>query len=339
MTNMEMLERYLHAVEFWLPREQRRDILAEISEDLNSRIEEQEGALGRELTGNEFEALLKQRGRPMLVANRYRPQQSLIGPTWFPSYVGVLKMAGTWYVPAWVAVYVVVHRLEHPLDTWGATAAVAWSTGWTVAFLAASVITLIFALVQWIDTRTYFMDKWNPRELPAVRDLYKIARANSVAEVVVGVVFVIWWATKASTLVLFEGPAFRLVLTPMWFYFFWGYLAIGLFNIGLAVANFRRPHWTVSRAVLRMASDLAGGVLFCWLLRARLIAELAMANAGPARAMEVRGAVELVMARCLPFVVILMAVVASVDLFRVVRVSKGLVGVNDLWLLCNLMLM
>ena len=44
---MLMLERYLHAIEFWLPTNQRQDILAEISEDLNSQIEEQQSALGR----------------------------------------------------------------------------------------------------------------------------------------------------------------------------------------------------------------------------------------------------------------------------------------------------
>ena len=57
LTSAQLLERYRHAVEFWLPKEQRRDILAEISEDLNSRIEEQEAALGRVLNEAEFEAL------------------------------------------------------------------------------------------------------------------------------------------------------------------------------------------------------------------------------------------------------------------------------------------
>jgi hypothetical protein len=323
LTNTQLLERYLHAIEFWLPKEHRRDILAEISEDLNSQIEEQEAALGRVLTDAEFEALLKQRGRPMLVANRYRPQQSLIGPTWFPGYIGVLKMAGIWYVPAWVAVYVIVQRLEHPADTWGSTAAVAWSTGWTVAFLAASFITLTFALVQWIDTRTHFMEKWNPRELPPVRDLYKIARANSIAEIVVGVVFMLWWISEASTPVIFQGPAFRLELTPVWFYFFWGYLVLSLCNVGLSIANFRHPHWTPLKAALRMVSDLTGGLLFCWLLKAHAIAEVSMANASPARVAEVRGLIELVMERCLPFAVIVVATVASIDLFRVVRVSRG----------------
>ncbi len=37
---MEILQRYLHAIEFWLPRTQRSDIIAEISEDIHSPIED-----------------------------------------------------------------------------------------------------------------------------------------------------------------------------------------------------------------------------------------------------------------------------------------------------------
>ena len=260
----------------------------------------------------------------MLVANSFRPQQqSLIGPTWFPSYIGVMKMAGTWYVPAWLLVYVVVHRLQHPGGAWIETVAAAWSVGWTVVFWAAGMITLTFAFVQWIDSRTRFMEKWNPRELPAVHDPYKIKRANSVAEVVVGVVFVLWWIAEASTLTIFNGPAFRLVLTPEWYYFFWGYLVIGLFNVGLSVVNLMSPHWTGFRAALKMVSDLAGGLIFCWLLKAHIVAELVIADASAARVAEVRGVIDLVMERCLPFAVIVVVIVAAYDLFRVVRVSRG----------------
>ena len=328
LTNTQRLERYLRAIEVWLPNEQRRDILAEISEDLHSRIEEQEEALKRPLTAAELNSVLKQRGRPMLVATRYRPQQdglgqrSLIGPTWYPSYIAVLKMTAIWYVPAWVAVYVIVRRLQHPGDDWLATIAAAWSAGWTVVFWAAGMITLIFALVEWIDLKTHFMEKWDPRELPAVSDPCKVKRSSSIAEIAVGVVFLLWWVSEASTLVIFDGPAFRLVLTPMWFYFFWGFLASGLANMGLSIANVMGPHWTGFKATLRMVTDLAAGVLFCWFLKAHVIAEFVIAHASVAQTAEVRRVVDLVMERSLPFSVILVVIVAACDLYRVVRVSR-----------------
>jgi len=71
---MELIERYLQAVKFWLPKNQKQDIIAELSEDIHSQIEERESALGRELTDDDVEQILKQRGRPLLVAEKYLPQ-------------------------------------------------------------------------------------------------------------------------------------------------------------------------------------------------------------------------------------------------------------------------
>src|SRR5262249_24053149 len=75
MTTNELLDRYVHAVGFWLPKKQKADIMAELTEDLRSQIEEKEAELGRKLALPEVECLLKMRGRPVLVANHYLPQQ------------------------------------------------------------------------------------------------------------------------------------------------------------------------------------------------------------------------------------------------------------------------
>src|SRR5437879_9639459 len=75
---MELLDRYLQAVKFWLPKEQKQDILAELSEDIRSQIEEKEIELGRKLNTAEVAVILKQLGRPVIVAKRYAPQQYLI---------------------------------------------------------------------------------------------------------------------------------------------------------------------------------------------------------------------------------------------------------------------
>jgi hypothetical protein len=89
---MELLDRYLQAVEFWLPKRQGKDIIAELSEDLRSQIEDKENELGRKLQDAEVETLLKRCGSPLEVASRYRPQQHLIGPALFPVYRFVLAV-------------------------------------------------------------------------------------------------------------------------------------------------------------------------------------------------------------------------------------------------------
>jgi hypothetical protein len=65
---MELLNRYLHAVRFWLPKPQQQDIIAELGEDLRSQIEDREAQLGHPLDEDGVAVILQQRGHPMLVA-------------------------------------------------------------------------------------------------------------------------------------------------------------------------------------------------------------------------------------------------------------------------------
>ena len=45
---MDLLERYLQAVRTYLPQSQQDDIVKELSENLRSRMEDQEASLGRQ---------------------------------------------------------------------------------------------------------------------------------------------------------------------------------------------------------------------------------------------------------------------------------------------------
>src|ERR1700730_13936131 len=102
---MDLLDRYLQAVKFWLPRAQQDDIAAELSADIQSQIEEQESELGRRLNDAEIEAMLKKRPAPLLMATRYLPQQYLIGPVLFPVYRFVLKIVILCYLAPWLLVW------------------------------------------------------------------------------------------------------------------------------------------------------------------------------------------------------------------------------------------
>lgn len=327
---MELIERYLKAIEFWLPGGEKQDILAEISEDIYSQIEEREATLGRTLTHAEVEALLKQRGRPMLVANRYRPQRSLIGPDWFPTYLFVLKIVGFCYVLPWVAIYFVVRRVEHPEIHWALTMLASLGTAWEVAFFSAAAVTVIFGCLQYTEAKSHFFENWNPRELPAVRDAFKIRRFDSVVEIVVGVPFVLCWIAYAYTLTPFSSQYFQLTLNSVWFNFFWAYLAIGSSNIVLAILNLRRPYWSVPRAGFKLASDLASGVFMCWLLKANLVVSIWMPQLDTAKAEAILHWIRFVMAQSFPFAVIVVTIIAVVNAFRIFRVMrKGGTGVAN----------
>src|ERR1700719_2440489 len=95
---MELVDSYLKAVKRYLPRRQRNDIIAELSEDLRSQLEARQRELGRPLTEDEQMAIFKRQGDPMAVALRYRQHGrsltvgwELIGPELFPAYLILLS--------------------------------------------------------------------------------------------------------------------------------------------------------------------------------------------------------------------------------------------------------
>ena len=102
--NIDLIDRYLQAVRFWLPKTNRQeDLLAELGEDLRSQFEDKEAELGHPLDKAEMSAILKRCGSPMMVAGRLGPQRHLIGPALFPIYEFVLKMVLLWIlVPVFV---------------------------------------------------------------------------------------------------------------------------------------------------------------------------------------------------------------------------------------------
>ena len=90
---MSLIERYLAAVAAQLNPDQREDVVAELRDDLMSRIEAREAELGRSLTDDETEAVLRELGHPLAVAARYGSgPQHLIGPELFPWWLFAMKV-------------------------------------------------------------------------------------------------------------------------------------------------------------------------------------------------------------------------------------------------------
>lgn len=319
---MELIDRYLQAVKFWLPKQQKLDIIAELSEDIYAQIEERESGLGRKLNEAEVEALLKQRGRPMLVANRYLPQEHLIGPLLFPIYVFVLKIVALCYLVPWVLVWIGLtlyspaYRAE---PRWGAT----WGSLWTAAFVSWGVVTIIFAVLERSQAKSRFLEEWDPRKLPPVRDPNQIPRSNSIIELVVNLLFFGWWAGNMASPIVLNHPNVRIVLAPVWSYFFWAFLVLALVNASLAAVNLMRPYSTRFRAAIRMVSDCAGSALFCWLLKANVLAEFTLANFSAAKSIEITNVINWWMAKMFPWAVVACIMIAVVDASKIMRVKPG----------------
>ena len=311
---MELLDRYLQAVEFWLPKRQRQDIIAELSEDLRSQIEEKQAELGRTLNDAEVEAILQHCGSPLVVASRYRPQQYLIGPTLFPVYrfvLGVLLVGCV--VPRlliWLGFLLLdpAHRGYLHMEN-------LWMTVLYFAFFT----TLAFVIIERSGLKLGALDYWNPRKLPPVRDLNRISRSGSLFEIGAAVVFNVWFVGMFWPRPAFDLYGAQITPAPIWQRFFWGFLLLAAANITLAGVNLVRPYWTTRRASLRLVLNCLGAVLFCGLLKAQVVAGISAPRLPASKAIELTTVINLVMARMLPWAIVIMVVILCFDAYRIMR--------------------
>ena len=180
--NLDLIDRYLQAVRFWLPKTSRQeDLLAELGEDLRSQIEDKERELGHPLDKAEMAEILKRCGSPMMVAGRLGPQRHLIGPALFPIYEFVLKMVLLWIlVPVFIFIVGPVNLAQGGGD-WGAAVLNTFGDLWSGLFIAAGIITLVFAIIERTSAHLGAECKWDPLKLPPVR---KDERKPSLLKVV-----------------------------------------------------------------------------------------------------------------------------------------------------------
>src|SRR5579884_552479 len=189
---MDLIERYLQAIRFWLPRGREDDILTEIADDLRSQVDDRQAELGRSLTEDELVGLLKERGQPVLVASRYLPRQHLIGPALLPAYRFVLKLVILWILAPLYAFIVGPLEVSSAANPVTAVIATIWQFA-TSAVFTLGVVTLVFAIMDWRPHESTF--KWDPRKLPRVRSLTArpVSPYQAIAEIVMAALMTTAW--------------------------------------------------------------------------------------------------------------------------------------------------
>lgn len=90
---MELVERYLQAVEHYLPTKQKSDITRELRANIMDEIEAKEDQKGKALEMKEVSSLLSQQGHPQKVAQSYSPQSPLVASEDMPLYKSVMIKA------------------------------------------------------------------------------------------------------------------------------------------------------------------------------------------------------------------------------------------------------
>lgn len=323
---MDLVNRYLQAVRFWLPRKQQDDVTAELAEDIRSEMEERSQSLGRPLNESDVEELLRRRGSPILVANKYLPQQSLIGPLLFPIYRFVLIVVTlVLLVPMFLGWLVTLlspgfgaARSHH----WLALAGLTWSHLWTGWFAAMGIVTLVFAILERTHAQQHILECWNPRKLPPVRHPSLIPRSTSAIELAVNLAVVFWWVANMTPPLQFHFGDLLIAFTAQWRIFFWATLALTLANVAMSSLNLVRPFWTSPRITARLLIDVVGAVIFCWLLRANIVAAVASPTFTPEKAIAVTQSVNQWLVRMFPYAVVACVAVAAGNGWRYVHLKK-----------------
>ncbi len=283
---MELVDRYLHAVKFWLPRKQKDDIIAELSEDLRSQIEDQESELGHKLSDAEVEPILKRCGSPMAVAGRYLPQQSLIGPTLFPIYRVIIRSLILYFLLPWfllwlgVAIFSPDFRADHP----GAALFASLEPWWLACTYSLFLNTLIFALLDRSQARMHMVNGWNPRSLPAVRDRNVISRGGTIFELTVVVATLATWIQLDAFRRVFHIFGTTITLSSRWPFFFWALVVVSVAGIFVSCMNLSNPRWTRLTASLRFGLDCYSFGLIYLLCRANLLQSLSASGISSADA-------------------------------------------------------
>ena len=319
---MELVDRYLQAVKFWLPRNQKDDIIAELSEDLRSQIEDKEAELGRKLADSEVEPILKRCGSPMAVAERYLPQRSLIGPALFPIYSVVIRSLIFYFLLPWlllwmgIAIFSPDFRGDHP----GAALFASLEPWWLACTYSLFFCTLTFALLDRSQARSRLADTWNPRSLPAVRDPNQISRGATIFELTTTVATLALWIQLDAFHRVFHVFGVTLTLSSRWPYFFWALVVLTLGGIALACLNLSNPRWTRLSASLRLGIDCCTWGLVYWLCRANLLQSLSGSDISSSEAAGYVNSINFWMASWAIWVLVVGAIVLAFDVRRILRV-------------------
>jgi hypothetical protein len=191
-----------------------------------------------------------------------------------------------------------------------------------MAFFMVGAITVVFAVLERMQAKSKFMDSWDPRKLPPVRDPNRIPISASLTEVTVNLVFCIWLLGGMwyQTSLHFSGVS--ITLAPVWTYLFWGFFSLTAANIMASGANLFRPFWNKSRALMRLVSDCIGSALFCWLLKANIFVSISVRDVAAEKTARVAGAINWWSGKMFPFAIGACLVILLFDLYRIIRVSR-----------------
>lgn len=294
---MDLLDRYLNAVAAQLPTDERADIVAELRDLILSRFEAKEEALGRALTDDEREAILREIGHPLAVAGRYRKgPQSLVGPELFPYWMFGVK-AGLMVLGAVFALTLLIGLVTGAPNA-GQAIARAFHGFFGAGLTLIGALTLAGAIFEHQGIRPSFLTKWRVRDLDAFQladparwgiDVkagdagkpasiwtgrktnggYRWPGADYLTSFIATGVFVLWWVGVLHVPGLMQvglrGEDATVTAAPIWGQLHGAILLYALGQMAIDLASLISPYAVRMRAAAQVA--IAGvGLWLTWLI-------------------------------------------------------------------------
>ncbi len=327
---MHLLDRYLTAIKFWLPKKQRDDIAAELEANLRAEIDDCANTLDRPLTEDEIAALLKHHGSPMLVASRYQPEdrtvsfgRQLIGPMVFPFYWTAIKVTLVLLlVPGLIpAVVLGTQAHGHPFAQLGhAVTRVAWLS--LPAILAA---TLVFAAIDFALRKSRLIEKWtggwDPRRLPSpARQAKQVRRSSSIAGIIINSLFILWWWNHGSIpYLLVSNTGAQIHFAPVVTSLYVPVLIIAFISLAQNWINLMEPDWRWLPPLTGLVTSILGLIFLFPLLGSSPLISISEPGGLPLNAREA-AEIQRIVAHCVSWLWLGMMIVAVIFAWRLLWV-------------------
>jgi hypothetical protein len=327
---MKLVERYLRAVRDFLPRGEQDDIINELSDSIQSRIEDEEASLGRPLVEAEEVAILKGLGHPMAVAARYRGDErsvrfgrQLIGPELFPTYLTVLR------------INIVITLI------FGAIALIAGGSIWSAIagvvvplVIQFAAVTAIFVAIDWRRVRN--PDAWDPRTVNSMGPDVDISSLDGVSTQLIGkayrtavpittsileigllaIVLTIWLAIGLPAQIAFLKPG------PGWVDVYPAITAGVAFSLLVPIVTLMRPSWTRFRVAAHALIDVATIVIGAVSLAIASWVVLADPATATAEEVDLAKLINTIVRISVAATIILTAINATLEIRRFVRFGR-----------------
>ncbi len=269
---MELIKRYIYAIERRLPKSGRDDIAKEIESIIMDELEGKYG-VKEEYSKDEIENVLLAMGHPREVAARYRGDKGyLIGPDLYSFYWMVL-----WIVIGASSLGLLISYIIGYFEAEFTGMEAVWNFVEFIPSVFSSIlsgigaVTLVFILIERFGTRKGEKEfdinqGWKPKDLP---ELPHEKDKVSLAEPIVAITFIVIWAVFINTYARTGGmqfltglsddmtflPIFNIEmvrqLLPLW------NVQIGI-SLVLQLILLIQGKWRFGTRLLELGSDLLG---------------------------------------------------------------------------------